>query len=737
MNKLPNEPIGIQQENLFGFMPERADDDVDFNELLFSLLRRKWLIVGCTLLSAVLFWLLSAQMLTYFTARATLMLDPRETQISTSQELVADLQLSNPIVESEVAVIQSNDLLEQVIGRIGVDRIDRLYTEAYLAKSPFVWLRKSGAGDVSGGRADGAQVGSDLIPPEQVRMNRVSSYIREGLTVRRVGQSYVIEVLARTVDPQLSSLVANHLAEAYIERQTSLRREAAVRATAWLSDQADAQRAQVEAAEAAVEDFKSAQLVSEGASAEIVSQQMIAQNDQLARVRAEIAAAKAQVRQLEAVLRSGGAPAVGELLSSPLFETLREKRLALLQEEATLATKFGPEHPDRRQITSMIKQLDEEMAQEVRKLVAGFRNDVRILEFHEQTLLQNVSALEAKLAAISRASLELRQLEREADALRGTYEDWLARLSEARSQVELQRAEAVLVNAAKIPAGPSAPRPKLLTAFGAVVGLAIGLVVTVVFETSSRGYARVIQLEQAVRVPVVGCLPKRKMSGSDGISSFLSSGPYSLFGERVRQLRETLLNRIDAEAAQCVVVLSSLPNEGKSTTALALARVFALSNRKTVLLDLDLRHSSAYRLFKSDKPHDLADVISGRTTLGEAIAQGGDFGFDVLGGSCGKLALSDALHQSELVALIDELKQHYEVVIVDAPPVLAVSDALMAASAADFLLYLVRWRKTPKRAVKNGLSQLASMGVRADGMVLTMVSAKQDPDNYLRRYGYG
>lgn len=738
VNPLGNEDLGTERSYIVRPATNAKGDEVDLSEFVHSLLRRKWLILGCSFAVAALFYLLTAQMTSYYTARATLMLDPRDTQISTSQALVSDLQLSNPILDSEVAVIQSNQLLEQAISSIGVDRIDALYAEANAPLPPFSWFRSKKP--ASGSETDTTEeidAPPALIPPERVKMNRVSSRIREGLSVRRVGQSYVIEILSETVDPQLSSLMANNLANGYIQQQIVNRREAALRATTWLSNQVEAQRTQVERAEAAVEDFKSAQIISDGASSDIVSQQMIELNDQLARVRAEIAAEEAQVQQIEAVLQGDGAPAVGDLLSSPLFATLRERRLVLLQEDANLATRLEEEHPERRQIASVIAQLDAEMTDEARKVIEGFRNDVRILEFREQALLENVSELEAKLAAISRSSLELRQLEREADALRGTYEDWLARLSEARSQVELQSAEAFLINAAKIPSGPSAPRPKLLTAFGAVLGLVIGLIAALVLETSSHGFARSAQLEAAHGFPVVGSLPKGNWSGPGEIFASLADDPYSLFSERLRQLRETLLSRKESGTSHSYVLLSSVPNEGKSTAALALARMFAISNRSTILVDLDTRQSAIYREANLTMEHDLGDFIAGRVSLSQAIMRGGALNFDVLGSSSSKGILSDAVKHSELVELVETLKRHYEIVIIDAPPVLAVSDALMVAGVADSLLYLVRWRKTPKRAVKMGLTHLASIGARPEGMVLTMVSTQQDPDYYVRHYNYG
>lgn len=709
-------------------------DEVDLSEFLHALYRRKWLIAGCALAMAGLFFLLSSQMTTYYTARATLMLDPRDTQISASQEIVSDLQLSNPILDSEVAVIQSNQLLEQVITGIGVARIDALYAEANAPAPPLRWLKSLVSRPADSSAPPEAP---PLIPPERAQMNRVFSQLRKGLSVDRVGQSYVIEILASTVDPQLSSLVANGLANGYIQRQVAGRQEVALSATKWLAGQVDTQRAQVEQAETAVEDFKSEQLAVQGPSSEILSQQMVELNAQLAQVRAEILEARAQVQQVEMKLNSDGAGAVGDQLSSPIFATLREQRLALLQEDANLATRLGAEHPQRRQVASVIAQLDAEMAAEADKIIQGFNSNVRILEFREQALMQSVSDLETQLSQISRSSLKLRQLEREHEALLRTYEDLLARLTEARSQVELQRAEALLINAAEIPGAPSAPRPKLLTAFGGVLGLVTGLIAALVRETSSSGFARGAQLEAAFGLPVLGTLPKGRWSGPGEVYASIAEDPYSLFSERLRQLRETLLSRKERGLPRSYLLLSSVPDEGKSTTAMSLARMFAMSSRATILIDLDTRQSTICQEAGLEMEHDLSDYLSGKVALNKAIVRSPGAGFDVLGSQTGKGILSDTLKHSELAELIETLKQHYDIVVIDAPPVLAVSDSLLLAGVADSLLYLVRWRKTPKRAVSMGLAHLDSIGVRPEGVVLTMVSIKQDPDYYVKQYSYG
>ncbi|ANT63272.1 hypothetical protein AYJ57_22620 (plasmid) [Salipiger sp. CCB-MM3] len=709
--------------------PPVPEDQVDVSGLIRALWRRKWMIFASTLACALVFLLLTSSRTSLYTTNSTLMLDARQQQILTSREqVVSDLQLNNAILDSEVAVLRSGALLRRVVDQIGIDRFDgidpALREPSMLAK--LIWKVQSALSSPETTVSEEAP----LVSPEQRRMNRIVAALRSGIYIGRQGDSYVMDVSVTTPDPELSALVANGIANTYIDMQVGERKRVAESATEWLTQQVQDRGKEVADAEAAVEQYKQEQLENVGASLEVIEQQLAELNQQLASTRSAKATEQARLQQLEAMVVSQGAMAAAETQSSEYLMSLRASRDDLLREDARLATTFGPSHPDRRKIASDLSGIDQSISREVENIAQGYRNGIEVLEGSEASLQQDVAELEQRLSGLAASSLQLRQLEREADAKRETYQELLARLGETRAQAEIQRAEAKLVNEALIPLGPSAPRPMLMTAFGATLGLTVSLIVALLLELVSAGFRSGAELARATNLPVLATLPRTKLRRPRNVLRLFEKDPHSQLAERVRQLR-TLLRTgtpMDGEG-RSLLLMSSVPNEGKTTCAIALADFYARSGVSTILLDLDTRRGLLSRELEVEGG-ELGEHLGGAKGLEEVIAKPDSLRFHVLGlGQRGDM-WADSLSERQIAAIIQRLKQSYDMVIVDAPPVLAVSDGLSIAMVADDLLYLVRWKKTKRSAVTQGLATLKSLGIEPSGLVLSMADVDSIGESY-------
>lgn len=712
-----------------------SEDQLELLGFIRGLWRRKWLITACVLVCAVLGYLLASSSPNQYTARSTVMLDPREQSIVSSQDqVVSDLKLSNPILESEVAVLRSSRVLEAVVEQIGIDRFDGV-DPANMAPGlveQLITMVKKRVADLTDAQPVEVKV-NPLVSPEERRLGRIVGALRSGIVIARVGNSYVIEITVTTIDPELSSTVANTIAEVYIQRQLNERKVMAESATVWLSEQVEKLRLEVEAAESAVDVYQRDQLVRVGSSTDVVQQQLGELNQQLAIARSERATEEARLGQIEESIANRGAGAAAETLSTPFLISLRQQREDLLREEASLAVTLGPNHPERRNVTQELERVTRTMETEVAVIIETHQNEIQVLMKREDSLREDVVKLETQLADISRSSLSLNQLEREAEAARASYEDLLTRLGETRAQVEIQRAEAQLINAAQIPVGPSAPRVKLVTAFGGTVGLTVGLVLALVLEILGVGFMRATAIEKQTGLPVLATLPKEKFKRPRGVLRHLQKNPYSQFSERVRQLR-TVVNVGARGTSQSVLVLSSIPNEGKTTTAIALAMMLERGGQKTVLVDLDTRRSNLERELLQGRPRNLSGYAKGSATLDDVICTTPSLPFDMIVSGQRSNLIADGGNSEWLHRLLQELKTRYDVVVIDIPPILAVSDALSLAGAVDQILYLVRWRTTPRRAVLHGLSVLGNVGMKPTGIVMSISDSSADPDVYSYEY---
>lgn len=693
--------------------PSEEADTVDVRALLAMVWRRRWMILGAMLGLGLLAWAITGQLTPVYTAQSKVMLDPRKAQIVNKEEVVQALDLSEQVVNGEAAVLRSNVLIAQVVDRLGFE------TLAPLAAPP---------------------EGVDLAAaPEAVRDRHRETLvwkIRRDLSVYREGESYVIGIRMESVSPTLSALLANTLAEMYIEAQLDATRSTTEQATVMLAERVESLRAEVEAAEDAIATFRAQSLLSDGGSLDTASRQLSDLNAELIQARGDRVTAEARYNQLHSVREREGLEAVAALVTSPLVERLMSERIELDRQEAVWSERYGTDHPERVRIAAELGRLEDDLGEEVDRIIAQRRNELEIARLREETLADGIAGLESRVLAISKSALGLRQLEREAEATRRTYESLLARLTETRTLERLQQPDAKLIERATVPGAPSAPRPKLMGVIGAMLGGALGLGLAFFLEMTSQTFRSAREIEAETQLPVLAHLPVQPWTTLMGAAEALRDEPYSLYGERVRHLRTALLLRDGHEASRAILLLSSAPDEGKTTTAVALAQMSAMAGKSVVLIDGDLRRSSLQRAFGWEMEEDFADFIRGDCSLDRAIYTDPDFGFDFLAARGPHPDVADRLSTTWLNRVVAELKRVYDVVLIDAPALLAVSDALVLAQVADTRIYLVRWDKTPRSAVRDGLDALEEMGLGVTGAVLTMVDPERSPDAYGEGYSY-
>lgn len=689
------------------------DDRADLSRMIRTVWVRKNIILGCIFGFAVLFFLIAFMQAKKYTAHTTVMLESRGQQfVSMQEQVVGDLILDDPLIESEVTVLRSSSLLSAAVEKIGIDRFDILAGE------------------------DGYEYFDDsIVSLEQQRLKFVVEELQKGINVYRVGESFVIEVSVTTVDPQLSTVVADTLVEAYITDQLADRQSVASNATQWLEDQVEVARQEVLQAEAKVEDFKRELLQTSGSSEEVLEQQLAELNQQLAIARSERATESAKLRQTQLLKDAQGAIAVADSLDVPYVTALRESRQELVREDASVSSALGPNHPTRRNLAVEIAEIDESISREVDNIMRGYESRINVLATREMSLAADVTDLQDKLSALSNASLRLRQVEREAEAARLRFEEMLTRLGMTQAQVEIQRADAKVINPASFPLVPSSPRTKLLTVFGAAIGLTVGLVVVLILEMMRGGFSTARQLEIATGLPVMSAMPRAEVTSPKDVVKLLSSRGYHLLNERVRQLR-AVLPIATRQRKNCYLLLSSAPNEGKTSTAVALAHASAMAGVSTILVDLDNRRGTLQAEFTEGQMVDLSNYFKGEITIDQAIIKGQNTLFDITGAGKHQSLMADGVSTDQLRDMVEELKERYDVVVIDAPPILAVSDGLQIAPVVDWVLYLVRWRHTSEKSVKYGLDTLENVGVSNIGLVMTMVDVREDPDSYAQKYDY-
>jgi len=362
------------------------------------------------------------------------------------------------------------------------------------------------------------------------------------------------------------------------------------------------------------------------------------------------------------------------------------------------------------------------LGDEIGRIVGGLADEVALARAREQAIEAGLGEAKGETAEAQQASVELRELEREVTARRGVYEALLGRLQEIQEQRDLLRPDARVISDAAIPDAPSFPKPGLIIVVGFIGSMGLGLLLVTVAELRDRSLRSRHEVEQALGLPTLAMVPAiEKLRKGETPAGYLAKRPASAYAEALRELEA--VQRAGHQAGggaaggQVVLITSSLPGEGKTSLATSLALTAARAGRRTILVDLDMRHPSvAPALELPSMSRSIARMLD-LLVLGEAGRQA---------------PRTDLVRPDTIERLIAQLRASYDLVIIDTAPLLGLADTKAIAGLADQVLFVIRWGMTQEAAARSAVEALAGVGARIAGTVLTRVDMRRHA-----RYGYG
>jgi capsular exopolysaccharide synthesis family protein len=533
--------------------------------------------------------------------------------------------------------------------------------------------------------------------------------------------------------------VVNAIAEQYIVDQLDAKLEATRTATAWLAERVEELRVRTQAAEEAVEGARATLSEEAGQGLEITQQQLQAASGALTVARNEARAAQATYDRLAQALAQGeDLGAVPEFRASEVNEGFRAE---VAQLELEIA-RFSEGNPRRMAIERRLGEIRERMLVDAAQIVEASRSDLAVKREREVALASEVRALETKALEQSRSQVEIRQLEREAQASRTLYENFLGRLEETSAQQDLETADARILSPAEVPLGPVAQARQRTTQMAIVLGIASGIGIVFLLDKLNNTFRSPGQLEELTGQQVLGTVPTigRRYHKADVLRHF-KANPRSSLAESIRSLRTSILFSNVDDPPKVVMFTSSVPGEGKSTTSLLVATTSQQMGKSAIIVDCDLRLPALAKLLEAnDDSPGLLSLIEGSAALPEALFKDPATGLDVLmtkpSEPRSNLNAADILASNRFRELITQLRQSYDLIILDTPPTLVVTDARILSRHADAVVYVVRWDKTPRGAVQEGLKEMRSVKAPLAGTVLTMINEKRAMKYAYEGYAY-
>lgn len=541
------------------------------------------------------------------------------------------------------------------------------------------------------------------------------------IQVSQMGQSRIISVEVESRDPLLAANIANGLGEAYVADQLEAKFRQIRRSNNWLNEHIAVLREKVTQAETEIESFRNRSGLLDllrGQPGEFHGQAISQLNSELSNAGARRSEAEARLRE---------AKNHTETLNSPLIHSLKERVTELDRKIAEQSMEYGPAHPRMANLQVQKKDLLDKVRVEIGRNLGGLKNEVRVARSHEAELVAQSKTLTGRLANANQADVKIRALEREAAAARSLLESFLQRFHVTLSLLDTQTPNARIISRADPSSAPSFPKPIPILGLSLFGSTFLGVVLTLIANLFKRGFSNSEPTESATGLPVLGMVPKlgllaRLRTAPD---LYTVKHPNSAFGEAIRSLNRGLrMTTSDRKLPRRLLITSSLPGEGKTVIALALAHSLLVAGHKTALVQVGLRKQK--KVHNNTNGVGLGEYLAGKAKLDEVIHKDQLSGVDVV--PPGKLepSLLPELLESDLMDnLLADLGDSYDFVILDSSPIKAASDALILGSKVDMILFIIRWASTHQDVVCRVLDRLSSCQAPV-GLALSMVGDVAD-----------
>ena len=576
---------------------------------------------------------------------------------------------------------------------------------------------------------------SDGLNEAGLKREQVLDTFMKRLDVNALGHSTVIEIDFLSESAPKAALIANTLANTYVKNQTAIKASAGEGAARWLTDRVAQLAGQARNAAAAVQRYKADNGLMDTSTGTAVSDQEMGDlMTQLITAEGNEAQAQAKLTRMRQLVASGHSADVTQVVDSALVATLRAQEATLMQQDADMNSRYGPLNPKLQDLEDQLKKLRGKIDEEANRVVATVENDANVAAAQAAMLKRDMANVKSNTNSQNQQRVKLAELEADATSATAVYQAFLQRLKQTEQQANLKTPDVLVVSPAAVPLKTHVPKKLLIIGASIPVGLFVGFLIVLIRDRLCSGFRSASEVQQSLNLPVLATLPELKL----GRRTLKDAGlqvvrkPNSLYSESLRDLESSLPLDRSGSGGRAILITSALPGEGKTLTAASLARQVALSGHRVVLVDGDLRRPRVASALGMQKPaYGLVDHLEGRCGLDEVLAPDPHSPAVALTATPTPDA-ANWVRSPKFAALIKRLRTISDLIIIDCPPLLAVSDTKKIAPLVDAALFVVHWEKTPREASDHAARSLRDCGVPILGTILT----RANPGQY-RYYFYG
>ena len=697
--------------------------------------KRKWVVLSCILIIPALVGIASLRMTKLYDAVGRIAINKVDPVTANFQNSNGPADYFDPTdMDTEVHILESDLLALEVIRQLNLDK-------------------RPDYGGVPVSAQSHSSITLDPLVADSSRVTSMLARFRGGLHVVVIPNTRIIELHYTSPDKNLAASIVNTLATTYKEQNYRTKFESTMQASDWLSKQLVDLQIKVETSqEKLVRYQKEHEILGTDEKSNIITSKLDELNRELTTAEGDRMMKEAAYRQVQsgdaAAAASAVAPGSASTPGGSQLDHLRAQQADLRVHVAEASTQFGPAYPKVAELNNQLKQLDTEIQNETTKVINDLRQQYEVALQHEKLLNDDFEVQKQEANKLNESAIEYSMLKRDLDTSRTLYEGLLEKMKEAGVNAGLRSNSFRIVDSARVPTYPSEPNIPRNLSFAFALALTTGVGLAFLLESLDNTVRTTEQAQNIAQLPSLGLIPmgtrpdngkgSRRMAIAGGlipsreaVELITQAKPQSQMAEAYRALRTSLLLSSLGAPPKIILITSALPQEGKTTTSINTAVVLAQKGVRVLLIDADMRRPSVHKTLGMTGPlKGLSNVLTGTATLQEAVTPSPQLAnLFVLPSGSPPPNPAELLASINMRTMLAQLREQYDHIVIDTPPTLSVTDAVVLSTRADAVVLVIRSAQTTKTALRRARDLLTQVNARICGVLLNAVDLAS-PDYY-------
>jgi len=727
---------------------ENGQNNINIHDYLRVMLKHQWTILTIFAVIVVSVTIFSFTATPIYRATTRIIIEKENPKLVSFQEVMSVESPGQDYYQTQYKIIESKAVANEVIKRLKLDQNEDFVPKPGLFSdiwetitSPVTYIKSL----LKTEKTEATVLEEGLVEPYSPLVDSFVGRVK----VSPIRNSRLVDVSFESKDPVLATKIANTTTRAYIDLSLQTKLKATSDAVNWLNQQVEQEKKKVEQAEQALLQYKQQQgIVTDFSSnVETITAQKLAElNKQVVDATSRRVEAETRYRQAKNMEHSPDSMAsIPEVLQNSLIQEIKKQEVDIYKRLSELSKRYGANHPQIIALNNEMKTLNARKASEVQRIVNALQNEYRVALAREQSLKNALGEQKGETLSLNKKAIDYNVLKREAETSREMFDILIKRFKETSLTEDIRTGNIRVVDPAQIPKSPVKPKKAQNILLAIVVGLSLGAGLAFFLEYIDSTIKLPEDISQFLKIPYLGPVPALATeSNPDGtlverkpaedLVTLLE--PKSTASEAYRGIRTSLLLSSADQAPQVILVCSAAPHEGKTITAANIAIAMAQAGSKVLIMDCDMRRPKIHKLFGIDRDKGMSNILAGSCNMGDSIFHTTVQNMDIMTSGPIPPNPSEILVSNRMKEIIEQVRTRYERIIIDSPPITAVTDAAIISNLVDGVIIVIRANDTHREIVKNGIAHLKSINAHILGAVLNGVEMGRDSYYYYQYYYY-